>query len=164
MTFLVVARSAAVWLPRAGVRLLLVAGGGSLLAGFGWLAQATADSDYVTHVVGPTLLIAVGIGLIFPTLMAATTADVPADAAGAIGGVANTATQVGGSIGLAVLATIAGATTAAQGGAGSPAAGLAAGYDRVFLVAAGLGLSIAVLSLLLPRHRHQGAENAPLGG
>ncbi len=152
LMFLIVARSAAALLPRTGVRPLLLAGSSSLLAGFGWLAQADADSSYLTSVVGPTLLIAVGIGLIFPTLMAATTADVPADVAGTIGGVANTATQVGGSTGLAVLATIAAATTTTQGGGDSPAT-LAAGYDRVFLVAAGLGLCIAALSLLLPRHR-----------
>lgn len=35
-----------------------------------------------------------------------------------------------------------------------PAAALASGYDLVFIVAAGLGLAIALASLLLPRHRH----------
>ncbi|MEV0820538.1 hypothetical protein [Nonomuraea rubra] len=45
---------------------------------------------------------------------------------------------MGGSIGLAVLAT---------------AAGAASHYDRVFLIAAGLGLAIAAVSVLLPRHR-----------
>ncbi|GHG42830.1 MULTISPECIES: hypothetical protein [Amycolatopsis] len=57
--------------------------------------------------------------------------------------------QAGGSLGLAVLT--AAATRAANDGS-SPAA-LAAGYDRVFLIAAGLALAIAAASLLLPRHR-----------
>ena len=146
--FMVVARWAAALLPRTGARALLLAGSAFFLAGFGWLTQADAGSDYVTGLLGPTLLIAVGIGLTFPTLMAAATADVPAGDAGIVGGLANTASQVGGSIGLAVLATA--ASTRASGS--SPTA-LAEGYDLVFLVAAGLGLALAAVSLLLRKHR-----------
>ncbi|MER6949216.1 MFS transporter [Nonomuraea sp. NPDC000554] len=152
VTFVVIARLAAALLPRTGVRPLVLAGCGCFLAGFGWLAQAHADSGYLTSVLGPTLLIAVGIGLTFPTLMAAATADVPEGDAGIIGGLANTASQVGGSLGLAVLATAASARAAMEAG-GSPPAALAAGYDLVFLLAAGLGLAIAAVSVLLPRHR-----------
>lgn len=146
VAFLLIARWAAVLLPRTGARSLLLAGGGHFVAGFGWLAQAGAGSGYVTGVLGPTLLIAVGIGLTFPTLMAAATAGVPEGDAGIAGGLAQTASQVGGSVGLAVLATAAGVR--AGGGSSS-----AAGYDLVFLMAAGLGLAIAVAGLLLPRHR-----------
>lgn len=134
-------------LPRTGVRPQVLAGCACFLAGFGWLALAHADSGYVTGVLGPALLIAVGIGLTFPTLMAAATADAPEDEGGIVGGMAATANQVGGSVGLAVLATV------AMEAGGSSRAALAAGYDLVFLVAAGLGLAIAVVSVLLPRHR-----------
>jgi len=154
VTFMVIARWAAALLPRTGVRPLVLAGSACFVAGFGWLAQAHADSGYVTGVLGPMLLIAIGIGLTFPTLMAAVTADVPEGDAGIVGGLAQTASQVGGSIGLAVLATAAGARAAMEAGGSSPAAALAAGYDLVFLMAAGLGLAIAVVSSLLPRHRH----------
>jgi MFS family permease len=153
VTFVVIARLAAALLPRTGVRPLVLAGCACFLAGFGWLAQAHTDSGYVTSMLGPTLLIAVGIGLTFPTLMAAATADVPEGDAGAISGLANTASQIGGSVGLAVLATAASARAATEAGGSSPTAALAAGYDLVFLTAAGLGLAIAVVSLLLPRHR-----------
>lgn len=153
VTFLVIARWAAPLLPRIGVRSLVPAGGACFLAGFGWLAQAHAGSGYLTGVLGPTLLVATGIGLTFPTLMAAATADVGEGDAGIVGGLATTASQVGGSIGLAVLATAAGARTASEaGGSPSPEA-LASGYDLVFLIAAGLGLAIAAAGLLLPRHR-----------
>jgi hypothetical protein len=126
VTFVVVARLA------AGVRVrpAVLAGCACLVAGFGWLA--VADGGYLTGVLGPTLIIAVGIGLTFPTLMAAATANAPAGDAGTVGGLATTATQVGGSVGLAVLST-------------------AAGYDQVFLMAAGLGVAIAAVSVLLPR-------------
>jgi hypothetical protein len=134
VTFVVVARLAAGLLPRVGVRPLIVAGGACFLVGFGWLAQAGADSGYVAGVLGPMLLVAVGIGLTFPTLMATVTADVADGDAGIVGGLSNTASQVGGSVGLAVLTTVAGT----------------ASYHRVFLVAAGLGLAIALVSTLLP--------------
>jgi len=167
VTFMVIARLAAALLPRTGVRPLVLAGSGCFLAGFGWLAQAHADSGYITSVLGPTLLVAVGIGLTFPTLMAAATADVPEGDAGIIGGLANTASQIGASVGLAVLATAASARAGMEAGGGSPAA-LAAGYDLVFLMAAGLGLAIAVVSLLLPEARAaarrkvaRGDEHAP---
>ncbi|MCC3761588.1 MFS transporter [Glycomyces sp. TRM65418] len=151
--FLVVARWAGPLLPRTGVRPLVLAGCLCFLAGFGWLAQAGADSGYLVSVLGPTLLIALGIGLVFPTLMAAATADAPAGDAGIVGGLATTAQQVGGSVGLAVLATAAGARAAAEAGEGvSAAEELSAGYSLVFLLAAGLGLAIAVAGLLLPRH------------
>ena len=153
VTFVVIARLAATLLPRTGVRPLVLAGGGCFVTGFGWLAQAGADSGYVTSVLGPTLIIAVGIGLTFPTLMAATTADVPEDDMGIVGGLANTASQVGGAVGLAVLATASGARAATTTHEISPAAALAAGYDLVFLMAAALGLAIAVAGVLLPHHR-----------
>jgi hypothetical protein len=153
VTFLVAARAAAGVLPRTGVRPLVLAGAGFLVAGFGWLAQAHADSGYLTGVLGPTLLVAVGIGLTFPTLMAAATAGVPAGDAGIVGGLASTSSQVGGSLGLAVLATAAGARAATQPGGGDSPAALAAGYDWVFLLAAGLAVSIAMVSVLLPRTR-----------
>jgi EmrB/QacA subfamily drug resistance transporter len=153
VVFLVVARAAAGALPRTGVRPLILAGAGFLVAGFGWLAQAHADSGYLTGVLGPTLLVAVGIGLTFPTLMAAATADVPASDAGVVGGLASTSSQVGGSLGLAVLATAAGVRAGMQPGGGDSPAALAAGYDLVFLLAAGLGLAIAIVGVLLPRTR-----------
>lgn len=151
--FMVVARWAAPLLPRTGVRPLVAAGSLCFLVGFGWLAQADAGSGYLTGVLGPTLLVAVGIGLTFPTLMAAATADVPDGDAGIVGGLANTAGQLGGSLGLAVLATAAGTRAAAKTETSSPADALASGYALVFVIAAGLGLAIAAVSLLLPRHR-----------
>ncbi|MEV5961982.1 MFS transporter [Kribbella sp. NPDC051952] len=145
--FVVVARIAAALLSRTGVRPLMVVGCGGFVAGFGWLSQAAAGSGYVTSVLGPTLLIAAGIGLTFPTLMATVTSDVPEGDAGIIGGLSTTASQVGGSVGLAALTTVAGGRI----GTRSSAEALAAGYDLVFVVAAALGLALAVVSTLLPK-------------
>lgn len=149
--FLVIARVAATLLPRIGARSVLLAGCACLLTGFVWLAQADAGSSYLTAVLGPTLFIAIGIGLTFPTLMATTTAAVSDGDAGIVGGIAGTANQSGGSIGLAALAAVAAARTAHESGQ-SPAVGLATGYAVVFLLAAGLSVVIAIVSLLLPRN------------
>ncbi|MEV4510036.1 MFS transporter [Dactylosporangium sp. NPDC049525] len=140
VTFVVVARVSAGLLPRAGARALVLAGCAFLVAGFGWLARAGAGSGYVTGLLGPMLLVAVGIGLTFPTLMAVATAAVPDGDAGTAGGLASTASQVGGSIGLAVLAT-------------------AGGYAVVFGLAAGFALAVAAIGLLLP-----GRAGRPSGG
>lgn len=65
----------------------------------------------------------------------------------------SSASQLGGSLGLAVLATAASTRAATQPRGSSPAEALASGYDLAFLIAAGLALAIAALSLLLPRRR-----------
>jgi EmrB/QacA subfamily drug resistance transporter len=147
--FVVVARFTVGWLPRTGVRPPVLAGCACFVIGFGWLSQAGAGSHYVAGVLGPTLLVAIGIGLVFPTLMAAATADVPPDEAGIVGGLATTASQVGGSIALAVYATAAAARTATHDSASSSPTALAAGYALVFGLAVGVALAMAAVSVLL---------------
>ncbi|GAA4259332.1 MFS transporter [Dactylosporangium darangshiense] len=141
VTFVVAARLTASLLPRTGVRPLVLAGCACFVAGFAWLSRTGADGAYLTAILGPTLLVAVGIGLTFPTLMAAATAGAPEADAGIAGGLASTASQVGGSLGLAALAAVAGTAPATD----------AAGYDRVFLAATVLALAVAALSALVPR-------------
>jgi EmrB/QacA subfamily drug resistance transporter len=140
--FVVSARAAAALLPRTGVRAQILAGCVGFVAGFGWLA--TTDAGYLAGVLGPTLLVAAGIGLVFPSLMAAATADVAGSDAGTVGGLANTAGQVGASVGLAALTAVADGSS----------------YTRVFAVAAGIGGALAVVSLLLPG-RTVGDQDAP---
>jgi hypothetical protein len=130
----------------ARVLIPLLAGCASFVAGFGWLSQADAGSHYTASLLGPTLLVANGIGLVFPTLMASATADVRPGDVGIVGGLANTASQVGGSIALAVYATAA----AANHSASALLEALAYGYELVFDLAAGVALAIAAGSLLLP--------------
>ncbi|WP_196814488.1 MFS transporter [Nocardia sp. BMG111209] len=154
IAFVLVARWSARLLSRCGAAILVAGGGACFLAGFGWLAHTHAGSGYLTAVLGPTLLVATGLGLVFPTLMAVATADAPEGDAGIAGGLATTASQVGGAVALAVLATVASARTAATSGRGATAA-LAAGYDVVFLVAAGIGVALAVAGALLLRHRRR---------
>jgi EmrB/QacA subfamily drug resistance transporter len=92
---------------RVGPRRLLVIGLGLSAIGFGWLAQLSATSGYIDGVLGGTLLISFGMGLSFAPLATAATAGVHWSQAGIASGLLNTSRQVGGSIGLAALATLA---------------------------------------------------------
>jgi EmrB/QacA subfamily drug resistance transporter len=138
-------------LPKTGIRPLLAAGTLLAAAGFAWLAQVPAHSSYLTHVLGPSCIIALALGLLFTPLATAATTGVPISQAGLASGVLNTSRQVGGSLGLAALATAAVARTHTALAAGhGTASALAAGYDRAFVIAAILSLAGLICSLLIP--------------
>ena len=144
--FVVVARYAAGWLPTVGAQRLLLSGSLFFIAGFGWLSRADGTSSYLLHLFGPTVLISIGIGLTFPTLMAVATSGAPRGLEGVVGGVANTAIQAGGSVGLAVLATAASMRSVGVGSSQMTADG----YSAVFVIAVALAVAIALISLMLP--------------
>jgi sugar phosphate permease len=74
--------------------------------GMAWLACIGPDSNYVTHVALPMALLGIGQGISLSPLTVAGMAGVPARDAGAAAGVVNSAHQLGGSIGLAVLVVV----------------------------------------------------------
>jgi MFS family permease len=141
-------------LPRLGVRPLLLAGTLLATAGFAWLAQIQPHSNYWSHVFGPGCIISLSLGLLFTPLASAATSGVHFSEAGLASGVLNTARQMGGSVGLAVLATIAIDHTHAILGGGhgsvSPGSALTAGYARAFTLASFLGLAAFAASFIVP--------------
>jgi EmrB/QacA subfamily drug resistance transporter len=143
-------------LPRTGVRPLLVAGTMIACGGFGWLAQIEPDSTYWADVFGPAVLISFALGVLFTPLASAATAGVAPTEAGLASGVLNTSRQMGGSLGLAVLATIATDRTTAvlHGSSGATtAAALTSGYSRAFLVASLLAAAALPCSAIVPSAR-----------
>jgi EmrB/QacA subfamily drug resistance transporter len=143
-------------LPKTGVRRLLVAAMLLAAVGYAWLAQLPAHGAYLARVLGPGCIAALALGLLFTPLASAATSGVPISQAGLSSGVLNTSRQIGGSLGLAALATVAVDRThavlaAARGSAAAHAsAAFAVGYDRAFAVAAGLSLAGLICSLLIP--------------
>jgi EmrB/QacA subfamily drug resistance transporter len=138
-------------LRKTGLRPLLAAAMLLAAGGFAWLAQIPAHSSYPAHVLGPGCIAALALGLLFTPLASAATAGVPVSQAGLSSGVLNTSRQIGGSLGLAALATVAVDRTHAAVAAGrGTATALTAGYDRAFAVAAVLSLAGLVCSLLMP--------------
>lgn len=137
-------------LPRVGLRPLLAAAMLLAAGGFGWLAQVPGHSSYLAHVLGPGCIVALALGLLFTPLATAATTGVPVSQAGLASGVLNTSRQVGGSIGLAALATVAVDRTREYLATGhGTASALTAGYDRAFTIAAILSLAGLVCSLLI---------------
>ena len=145
-------------LPLAGV-LVLVAGGapaliarlgtrpvliGSLLVlavGLLWLAAAPSDAAFLTQLLGPTVLIGIGLGGAVVATTQLAVDGVAGGEAGLAGGLSNTSQQIGGAVGLAVLGTVAGLRTAALTASGASAAdALTGGFSWLFIGAAGLAL------------------------
>ncbi|HEX3796025.1 MAG TPA: MFS transporter [Acidimicrobiales bacterium] len=157
------AQTSARLLPKLGVRPLLLVGTALAAVGFLGLAQIHVDSMYATHVLIPGCMISLALGLLFTPLASAATADVHFTEAGLASGVLNTARQMGGSVGLAALATIAidhtHAIIGGAHGAVSTASALTSGYARAFLLAAFLGVAAFAASFIVPSlHPHRSAE------
>jgi EmrB/QacA subfamily drug resistance transporter len=154
LTIVIGAQLSSRLLPRIGVRPLLLAGTVLATVGFAWLAQIQPHSNYWSHVFGPGCTISLALGLLFTPLASAATSGVHFSEAGLASGVLNTARQMGGSVGLAVLATIAIDHTHAilGGGHGSPstASALTSGYARAFALASILGLLAFAASFIVP--------------
>ncbi|MFI9383722.1 MFS transporter [Kutzneria sp. NPDC052558] len=133
---------------RAGARAPLVAG--PLIAAIGllWLGFLPVQGSYVRDLLVPMVLVTLGTGLAMTGLALSATSGVPREEAGLASGLFSTTRQVGGAIGLAVLAVVAAWTT---GGAGRPDPGaeaLTAGYDAAFLAGA-VFASLAVVSAVV---------------
>ncbi|MCW2983762.1 MAG: drug resistance transporter, EmrB/QacA subfamily [Conexibacter sp.] len=137
------ALSSIVWsapmIQRYGERKTVLLGLSLMAAGLVLFAQAPVDGGFVVNVLPVTVLLGVGAGLSLPALMGLAMAGATATDAGVISGLVGTTAQVGGALGLAVLATLSTSRTATlQAGGVSPGAALVAGYHLAFWVAAGL--------------------------
>jgi EmrB/QacA subfamily drug resistance transporter len=146
LTIVVVAQVAGRLVSRAGPGPVLTVGMVVLGAGMAGFSPIAADGRYLSDVLGPSLLCACGIGLSFVPVTIAATNGVAAGESGLASGLVNTFRQVGGSLGLAVLATVATERAAAVGRPNSPVA-LADGFGHAFLVGAVIAAVGALLSL-----------------
>jgi hypothetical protein len=140
-------------LPKYGPRVLAMMGFASATLGMLWLTQLSADASYVVHVVPAMLLISLGMGHVFVPLSSTALAGVPNHDAGAASALVNTMQQVGGSLGVAFLNTIATSATAsyavAHGGL-SPAA-VVHGFTSAFTISVGLLVAAFVVVTWLVR-------------
>jgi EmrB/QacA subfamily drug resistance transporter len=135
--------------PVLAVGLVLIAGG------LVWFSRVSVGGGFTTDILGPSLLAAVGLGFAFVTTTIAAVSGIEDREQGLASGLINTSQQIGGALGLAVLATIANSRTddvvAAAGG--NPAAlpgALVEGFQSAFLGAAviaviGLALTFALI-------------------
>ncbi len=127
-----------------GARTALIAG--LILCGIGLLlfARTPVDGNYLTDLFPVMLLLGAGAGTCFPAMMTLAMSGATQSDAGLASGLVNTTTQVGGAVGLAVLATVASERTAALAGSESHAAALNSGYHLAYLIGAA-AIAVAVL-------------------
>ena len=137
---------------RLGPRPLILIGALVAVPGLAWLTRIAPDSTYVADLLGPFVLIGLGMGLAVTPIAVAGTAGVnPADA-GLASGLLNTSRTVGAAIGLAVLATLAANRTAGvltlPATPGHAATALTDGYALAFTVAAGVLVATAAVAMI----------------
>ena len=138
-----------------GARKLVLAGLALFMAGLALFARVPIEGGYVVDVLPVMVLLGVGAGLCFPALMTLAMSGATPDDAGLASGLINTTAQVGGALGLAVLATLSASRSAALIGAGEPTpAALTSGYHLAFGIGAVLVLvAIAVAVTVLQPER-----------
>ncbi len=124
---------------RFGARGILLPGVVSIGIGLLLFARTPVDGNFWVDVLPPTLFIGVGAGLSFPSLMSLAMSGVEMQDSGLASGIVNSTVQVGGAIGLAVLATLsASRSDSLRDGGETAAAALNGGYHVAYLVGAGL--------------------------
>jgi MFS family permease len=148
---------------RVGVRSLLVIGPVISSVGLFWLTTISPDGSFFLDLLLPSLLVTLGMGLSFPASTLAATAGIAPQEQGLASGLLNTNRQVGGSLGLAALATIAADRTASLASSGSAANAFAAitgGYTFAFAIAGVLclGSALAAGLILQPRPKREPVE------
>jgi EmrB/QacA subfamily drug resistance transporter len=143
---------------RFGARRTLIPGMVLIAAGLAMFTQAPVDGGYVRDVLPVMIVLGLGIGVSFPALMTLAMSGATQEDAGLASGLVNTTAQVGGALGLAVLATL--STTRSDdliaGGEGTASA-LTSGYHLAFLVGAVLVLAalVVAVTVLAPEDRTQ---------
>jgi EmrB/QacA subfamily drug resistance transporter len=137
---------------RFGQRPVLLAGLVMIAAGLILFSQVPVDGEYVTDMLPAMLLFGVGAGLAFPSLMTlAMSSATPADS-GLLSGLVNTTQQVGGALGLAILATLATSRTDGLVEDGeSAASALTSGYTLAFGIGAGFVLAAIAVAVAVLR-------------
>jgi len=147
---------------RYGARRVIVPGMTLMAIGLALFTQAPVDGSYLTNVLPVMIIIGAGAGLFFPSLTTLAMSGVEPSESGLASGLINTSLQVGGALGLAVLAGLATTRTENLRAAGDSAkAALNGGYHLAFAIAAGLvTLGIVVATTVL--ERGEATELAPV--
>jgi EmrB/QacA subfamily drug resistance transporter len=163
-----VSRLAGTLIPRFGAKPLMVVGLIPSVAGMAWLGQLSASSTYVSGVLGPMLLLGVGMGIVFVPLTLTSLAGVAQEDSGAGSSMVNVTQQVGGALGLAILVTVFG--TASRSAARHPLAHagpvaqahhvLTHGMSSAFMVSAAFDLAAFLIVALVIRMKRPAAAAA----
>ncbi len=165
LTIIVSAGVASQLVTRVGFKPVLVIGLGFVAVGLLWFGQISPGGGYVSDVLGPSLLAAIGLGLAFVSVTIAAMSGISERDSGLASGLINTGQQVGGALGLAILAAIANSRTAQIGGT-DQASALTEGFQSAFLAGAGFAVLGILAAVFLIRSADSkalvGADPAPV--
>jgi EmrB/QacA subfamily drug resistance transporter len=147
---------------RFGARNALIAGMPLIMLGLALFARAGVHGSYLRDVLPSMALLGIGAGIAFPALMNVAMTGATQEDAGLASGLVNTTAQVGGALGLAVLATLSESRARALSHGGhETVAALTGGYHLAFWIAAGLvACALAVAVLALPADRRRSSAQA----
>ena len=147
-------RFAAALVMRYGAFRVLVAGQLVVMAGLLAVAFGPERAAYARDLLVPMALLGLGGGLCFPALTLIAMSEAPPADSGLASGLLNTTGQVGGALGLAVMATVAAARSTALSGTGTPdLSALAGGYHAAWLVSAAIVLVTLAITVATLRPR-----------
>ena len=133
--------------------------------GLGLFTQVPVDGSYVANVLPAMVLMGCGIGIAFPALMQLSMSGATETDAGLASGLVNTTMQVGGALGLALLATFAATRTNNRLAAGdSQAEALTSGYRLAFVIGTALVVAAVVIALVVLQPESQAAKQAMRAG
>jgi EmrB/QacA subfamily drug resistance transporter len=168
VSIILCAGGASVLVTRIGFKPTLALGLGLVAVGLVWFSGVSAPGgSYLSDVLGPSILAGAGLGLSFVPVTIAAVSGTSDGEAGLASGLINTSQQVGGALGLAILASIANSRTrdALHGGVHSLKVALTNGFSDAFLVGAGFAVAGVVMALLLisSRESREHAEAARQG-
>jgi EmrB/QacA subfamily drug resistance transporter len=152
---------------RFGARNTLIPGFTLVTIALLLFARTPVDGNYWTDLLPPFLLIGVGIGTSFPGIMTLAMSGATPEDAGLASGLVNTSMQVGGAVGLAVLATLSTERSESLIASGrSQAEALTAGYHVAYLVGAGLAATAVLIAIFVmrPAPAPAPAQSGPGGG
>jgi MFS family permease len=146
---------------RFGARATLIPGLALIVGGLLLFARVPVDAGYVADVLPAMVLLGLGAGLSFPSLATLAMSGATREDSGLASGLVNTSLQVGGAIGLSVLATLASSRSDTLRTAGDPLdSALTGGYHLAFLVAAGLVVAAIGLAVFVLRPENVAAAEA----
>jgi EmrB/QacA subfamily drug resistance transporter len=139
---------------RFGIKPVIIVGMGLMVLGLLLFARAPVGGSFLIDVLPGMLVLGAGASLAFMAVILASTVGVPEGEAGLASGLVNTSQQMGGALGLAVLAAVAATYTDSFAGSQAPLVALNSGYHAAFLVGAAcviLGALIAATLLRPPK-------------
>lgn len=139
---------------RFGYRPFLIAGPLFVAMGMAWLIRLPVNANYWTDILPNVILMPIGMAMTFMPLMAAATSGVKEDESGLASGLINTSQQMGGALGLAILASVAASVTASNIDLGQKEA-MVLGYNYAFMTGVLFIVIASILGLSIIRQKKQ---------